>query len=276
MFNNANEVVDVLISRGYDASVTEVNKNNGVVKVGVCIRNKGSNVGTNVYINEDDDTETIIQRCIKAVQETPNIGEDFFDWENVKNALHLSLVNYEINKDSGVCIKRIPETDLGIIVKFLAIDIEGNGKGYVTIRKNHLERFGITEEELFEIANEAFQKSDNFNIFNLGNFCSQFLPFIVSDSPLTVVSSNDLINGAIMMIHEKVQNELSKAYNGNFYIIPSSIHEFIALPYNEHYKDIMIESGMIADINSEEVSPEERLSDNLFYFDAETKSIKTA
>ena len=69
--------------------------------------------------------------------------------------------------------------------------------------------------------------------------------------------------------------ELSHKCDGNFYILPSSVHEVLVLSEKKApcIKDLR---DMVYEVNSTQVLPEEILSDNVYYYDKETKSISIA
>ncbi len=60
---------------------------------------------------------------------------------------------------------------------------------------------------------------------------------------------------------------------GDFYIIPSSVHEVILMPHDGMLPEEAMKE-MIYDINRTQVEPEEMLSDSLHYYDAEKKEIR--
>ena len=83
--------------------------------------------------------------------------------------------------------------------------------------------------------------------------------------PMTVLTTRDQINGAGLIFCDSV---LQKIYGkiGKFYLLPSSIHELIVVPVS-----CGIDRGelkeMVMEVNRNEVSPEDRLSDEVYLFD---------
>lgn len=61
---------------------------------------------------------------------------------------------------------------------------------------------------------------------------------------------------------------------GSFFILPSSIHEVIFFPRLPEDVDGM--SGMVKDVNSTEISADEVLSGNCYYYCAEARELKIA
>ena len=70
-------------------------------------------------------------------------------------------------------------------------------------------------------------------------------------------------------------DEVADKLGGDFYIIPSSIHETLLFPAKdvENYHDL---EAMVREVNETQVLPEERLSDNVYHYDAEAKVFELA
>ena len=58
---------------------------------------------------------------------------------------------------------------------------------------------------------------------------------------------------------------MGSALNTDFYLIPSSIHEIIIIPDNGNVNEEVM-NKMIRTVNSEHLSPEEVLSDQLYRY----------
>lgn len=70
-----------------------------------------------------------------------------------------------------------------------------------------------------------------------------------------VVTTNDGMNGAIALFY----NGVLKALAGKYYLVPSSIHEWLAVPKSLMSKEDLTQ--IIRAVNAAEVAPDERLSD---------------
>lgn len=67
---------------------------------------------------------------------------------------------------------------------------------------------------------------------------------------------------------EKLE-KLSHQMNSKLYLMPSSIHAWIAI--STKCGDVKELSKMVSMVNSTQVAEEDRLSDHIYLFDAETK-----
>ncbi|WP_370806350.1 DUF5688 family protein [Eubacterium ventriosum] len=94
----------------------------------------------------------------------------------------------------------------------------------------------------------------------------------IEDDELLVLSNRGSREGAALLFNEDVLERISEVMNGDYYIIPSSIHEVIVLkemPAPEL-------NQMIAEVNNTQVEPEDVLSYNAQYYDSRNKTLVNA
>ena len=80
-----------------------------------------------------------------------------------------------------------------------------------------------------------------------------------------VLTNKICINGATVLLYKDVLNELSVLLDSDLYLLPSSVHEIIAIPYENPQQQFHLEE-MVQEINRTQVSPEEVLSDHVYVF----------
>lgn len=83
-----------------------------------------------------------------------------------------------------------------------------------------------------------------------------------------ILSTKDTLMGAAAMFYPGVQQRLSEMAGGNFYAIPSSVHEFIVLPERGFYDEVELQATLKS-ANQDLVAPEDVLSDTVYVYDAE-------
>lgn len=88
------------------------------------------------------------------------------------------------------------------------------------------------------------------------------------------VINGNLRYGAGIMIYEDFIGELlmNIRKDTSFYILPASVHELIVLPALTEYTEDMLR-GLVREVNATEVGDEDKLSDELYYWDYETEKI---
>ena len=83
-----------------------------------------------------------------------------------------------------------------------------------------------------------------------------------STSQMYVVSKADGMFGATAVLDDTVQSRLQDIFPEGFYILPSSVHEVLAVSADTASPDDL--AFMVKSINRDQVSEEDRLSDHVF------------
>lgn len=93
------------------------------------------------------------------------------------------------------------------------------------------------------------------------------------DEGMYVLTNADKLNGAVTMSYPGVLEDIAEKLKGNFYLIPSSIHETIILPDDGRItlKEV---SQMVSEVNQQQVAAKEQLCDHAFLFDYKEKMLK--
>lgn len=88
----------------------------------------------------------------------------------------------------------------------------------------------------------------------------------MNDDSMYILTTNRFQLGAVALFYPGVAEKIAEMAGGNFYAIPSSVHEFIILPESDKYSEeelqAMLESG-----NREVVSEDDILSDTIYVYD---------
>lgn len=173
---------------------------------------------------------------------------------------------------------RVPDTDLVAILKYqYRIDDDYN---YMTTVTNHvLEKSkGATAAKLFEAAfqnlnrDRILLRSMNEVLRDVGIDTDDLES--EDDMPLYMLCNADAKTyGAAIMLKigclEYVRNVV-----GDFYILPSSVHELMIIPKYANLQPSTTEMlRMVRDINRTSVDPIDQLSDNIYEYDGELKMI---
>lgn len=147
--------------------------------------------------------------------------------------------------------------------------------GWVKIAP-HLLPKDISEEEVLKIAYENTIKEHTFiPMQEILKRMMNIEPDILEENiPLVVISNENMNYGASALINQDLLCEVAEKYfqNENMMIIPSSIHECICTPYN----DTINLKQMVQEVNENEVTPIEVLSNEVFIFDVTSKKLMVA
>ena len=87
------------------------------------------------------------------------------------------------------------------------------------------------------------------------------------EEQMYVLSNTMKMNGASALLDKKIMEEIVKTV-GEFYILPSSIHEVLIVPVKSGM-DIETLENMVCEVNATQVQLEERLSDHVYAYNFE-------
>ena len=89
-----------------------------------------------------------------------------------------------------------------------------------------------------------------------------------------VISNSTGINGAVSMLYENELHKLANQMEDDLYVLPSSIHEVIAVPASMGNPNELAE--MVSEINMNQVALEERLSNQVYHYDKDLRKLSLA
>ncbi len=278
----------------YEINVKDVLKNNGVVLRGLTVLFSDVNACPTVYLNEmfDDykngeSIEQITQKIVDIIDDFKPEGPidiSFLDsFEGAKERLMYKLINREKNEELLRDIPHIDYLDLSIVF-YVLVSASGLGNGTILVNNNLINDWGVSADMLYEIAERntrtvlgAEIKTIEEVLFSLlSKKDDADLSEIINEmkmrretdtiSKMYVLSNRQRINGATCLLEEDMLNEFAEKIDGDFYIIPSSIHELILIPecFIDN-PDVLME--MVEDVNGNELSMTDILSNNVYKFD---------
>ena len=301
MFTELNEFAEMVkkelikMVSGCDVMINDVTKNNGVMLKGITIRKAGEHISPQIYLND-------FYREYRNGRELKNICvqiQDIYDREknNTINNMHLpQITDFETIKDhivfrivnkerNQVQLQDMPYReflDLAIIY-CIALNMN-NGDGTVKISNDFLNRWGVDEQTLYEIALKNTPLYSEGVIAPMATIVSELLKEtnLLDDENeeadidweeigcmMYVATNSKKIHGAAVILYPGLLQEASERLGySSLYLLPSSVHEFIILKADKATEPSELVQ-MVRDINSTEVQPEEVLSDNVYFYDAD-------
>lgn len=175
----------------------------------------------------------------------------------------------------------IPMENLQVIFYFVPADYNLN---YATVVSNdHMKRNGWEAKKLFEISKENSIFKEQVSVAPLWCMPLETTEIVMEEDmnylrdmkpPLIVVTNKQKNYGASAILESNMMGKLAEAYNNDLYIFPSSLHECIVHPKDESMLEDM--RKMVYDINRAVVEPDDRLSDEVYLFDKNTRQISIA
>lgn len=241
-------------------------KKQGIGEVrGLTIKKPDSNIAPTIYPDYFDkfDFDVAVDKIAQLYEEfkvNGNVDMSWFtDFEKVKDKIQMRLVNREKNKDYLQDLATMIFMDLSIVFHVVVPELDGA----ITIRKQHLEHWNVDIYELYKTA-MANTKIDELDIADyIIRMAGGNVP-ILPKGLMTIITNKDKNYGA-GVLHLYLERNKGK----KFYIIPSSVHECIIVPELQIGMNINDLKEMVKFVNANEVEPQDRLSDNAYYFDCE-------
>ena len=259
--------------------VNEVVKGNDTKLIGIIIGKENSNVAPNIYLEKyydrylkGTDMDTLIDEiCAVCVQnDVPNLSaDDLTNFDKVKDKICVRLINAEKNTEYLANKPHKLIEDLAIMY-CISVLISESGQGSVPITNQLLDAYGITVDELHNIAMTNLKKqtpkfvSMREMLLEMG--CPEFMLPPKDDLSMYVLTNESKTHGAAMILNNEVLSNIREKLNRDFIIIPSSIHEVLIVPISDDIMDINEYSKKIQKINASEVNSEEVLSDHPYLY----------
>ena len=259
----------------------------------------GMNISPTIYVNhmyEDyvttENLNATLERAaegfIKAMEQKESINvNELTNAECAKDKIVFQLINTEQNKEMLANMPHREFKDLSVIYR-MVVKIDGEGIASTPIHHGLAEKLGFTEEQLFKLAAENTKrllppvvKSMNDvmrEIFMKDGMPPEIADMMLGEMPpeqqMYVISNNKGINGAVSMLYENGLHDLAEKLGSDLYIMPSSIHEVIAVSTDMGNPNEL--AAMVAEINMDQVALDERLSNQVYHYDKDLRKVTLA
>ena len=90
-----------------------------------------------------------------------------------------------------------------------------------------------------------------------------------------VMTNSNYFYGAAGILRTDLLSKFAEEHDCDFYILPSSVHECLFIPDSEEIPADELRE-MVREVNATQVEVEERLSDEVYYFEKEIGKLKIA
>lgn len=265
----------------------EVEKNNGIVLDGLTIHSEGKNISPCLYLNYYYDKFKQGAMITEIVEEMLNIfteskgtpdqelissTKNFLDFNEVRGNICYKLVNAKMNEE---LLKDVPHQlflDLAIVY-FVVCKIDDEGIGTVLIRNSMVNQWGVTNQELQEIATSNTVRLFPAEIRSMEDVVLGLIgkeddcELDMGTSTMYIVTNTKSIQAAATVLYPNLLKDFCKNFSEEgLVILPSSIHEQILLKYSP---DLDADSlkNMVKEVNDTQVSRQEVLSYSPYYYD---------
>lgn len=258
-------------------------------------KNEKTTISPTLYINDmyekyssTGDLQATLREAAEAMDEVfKEAPIPSLDMNTAKDNIIFQLVNTMQNEDM---LKNLPHRefqDLSIIYRWV-VGVDQKGLSSTVINNNLAKSLGMGEEELFKAAAENTRRIlppvvQSMNEVIMEMFMADGMPkelaeqMIGEQEPemtMWVISNERKIDGAASMLYEDKLHNLAEKVGTDLYILPSSVHEVIAVSVEMGEPEEL--ARMVSEVNMDQVDLSERLSNQVYHYDKDLRKITLA
>ena len=234
-----------------------------------------------------DDMNTIVNRVCNTIKDNipvtnskGNTVKDFVtDYNKVKDYLYLRLI-----PGNSPALKDSPHKIIGDMAEVVSVQIpamsDANGKSVVLVSNPLMDLYGVDQKQLFSDAEKACTKKDPLKLVPLGDMIRHLIELEEIPDPsdvgiTTYIATNESgFQGAGVIGYPDFFDKAVAELGGNFWMIPSSVHEFI-LVKDDGRQTAQNLNKMIKNVNETVLEPRDFLSNQCYHYDAIEKVLTT-
>ena len=219
------------------------------------------------------------------------IKEECLDTSKLKDKVFFSLINAEQNRELLNTVPHREFEDLAIVYRW-NIGAASDGV-YTNLVNNDLaEKEGLTENDLYNAASKNTKELFPVSIKNMNEVIGEMIfgesgideemqkefSEVMQETPdencMYVITNESKLFGAASMLYEEPIHELAERVGSDLYILPSSVHEVIAVSADFGSPEELAE--MVYEVNMEQVDINDRLSNQVYQYDKDLRTLRLA
>lgn len=285
----AEDIKEKLSQRGYGEVMTSfhnIEKTNQNYEA-ISVVQAGSNVGVNYNIENafgsyehSGDYEGVLASATGAIasglDQIPVVDVNaLMNYEVMKEKLSVEVISADANEE---LLSKVPHDrieDLAVVYRFI-MESNEDGRASILVNNDLIERMGVTHEQLRADALENSPEIRPVVIQGMNEVMKEMMGpeayemFGIPDDTeemMFIATVPDKNSGAGVLAYQDFMDQAAEKIGGDFYVIPSSIHEILLVPDNGEVQAEALKE-MVQEVNATDVSPEEKLSDNVYHYDS--------
>lgn len=279
------EELNRVLPDGKTGTLKTVERFNGVVLEAIAVGNEKDYILPTVYLDEyhaafQDKRITvngIVSDILRRLEEGTKteaalLGLPYGDWKAVKGRVIFQLINMDMNQKVLEDIPHVPYLDLAAVFRII-LEYSNGTFATVLVRNGLARQWGMTPVDLMAWAEKNTPRLLPEKIQSMDSLLRERYEGTEWDlgMPMHILSNSTGLYGSGVVLYQDFLREMSVRLGGGFYLLPSSVHEWIAVPETKAGFPEEL-SQMVREVNAEAVLEEEILSDHAYYYDhGETK-----
>lgn len=223
-----------------------------------------------------------IEENISVCKTKVNDVKDFVtDYDKVKDHTYLRMIpgNSPILKETPH--RKFEDMALVVNIHLDSFMSKGDGKSVVVISNPLMEMYGIDEKQLFADAEKNSLENEPMVIIPLGDMIHSLIRSEGLPEPedvgvfAYVASTKSGFQGAAVAGYPDFCERAAETIGGSFYMLPSSVHEFILVKDDGNRKAAKDFNNMVKQVNATVVGEKDFLSDQCYHYDAKSKVLES-
>ena len=227
---------------------------------------------------------TTFQEALRSFKDLPILPE--MTKENILENVVLQALSRKRNRQLLKSHPHITLLDLAGVFRVPVGPYKRNSLSTMLITNQIMEKLGLTIDELTEAARKntvakfgiEFENAHRMGLCSLLHHPWTPEPFetvSMSETGLYVLTTGIRINGAALILLPDILEQIGKKAGMDYYILPSSIHELMIARNDrpvaaEMLKELVYEGNRTDSV----ISPEDVLSDNVYFYSRRNKALK--
>lgn len=290
--------------------IQQVTKNNNLILNGLTIRNEGQEMVPTIYLEgyyeeyrQGRELDSILNKISEVylnaeIMKQPFQFDDIKEFNKIKDRIICKVVGVEANKERLQEMPHRIENDIALEYHILISNDNGN-IGTVKITNEMCQMHGTNEEELHNISlcnterlfpqtfrkmedvikdimmREMFENPELMTNDEKKMLDGMFASANTDNSSMYVLSNEEGVDGAAVLFYPGIREEIAAKLGSDYFVLPSSLHETLIVP-NDGLMSPKELREMVKEVNATQVAPEERLTDNVYFYNRKTKELTIA
>ena len=256
---------------------------------------EGSNVGVNfniensyaIFDDTDDYAGVLASATMLITEGLKNVPafdlNTLLNYEKMKDKLSVEVISADTNKKLLENVPHDKIEDLAVVYRFV-LESDRNERSSILITNAMINQMGVTPEQLREDALVNSPEIRPVIIKGMNDIMREMMgseayemmgmPEDVNEK-MYVATVVDMNSGAGVLAYQNFMDQAAEKLGGDFFVLPSSIHEILLIPDNG---EMVVEElkSMVHEVNLTQVKPEERLTDSVYHYDSKNHIFELA
>ncbi len=202
----------------------------------------------------------------------------YTDFLQVRKRVVCRLVNYAKNWEM---LRQVPHRrflDLAVVYYYKMED-DSFGDAGILVKNEHMEMWDADIEELDDAAMSNTARFSPYECICIADMLRELTGIRLDESgeeqvPMYVLTNTQKCFGSAMLLYQTVLDAIGERFGGDYYVLPSSVHECMLIPATEEFEPEKLRE-IVCEINEECVAEEEVLGDSVYRYCKDERKLMT-